>query len=127
MLPKQNVEELFLTFPNRFKHRFEEPDLTQRQWELDNSFDENLKSLIENEVYYYEGFDSYELFVRHWFYCSATAPFHETCFDLEEFRVILDKCKAGDILEIWSLTETPKYYMLNCPNQNGLFPKKGSH
>ena len=79
--PKQNVEELFLTFPNRFTHRFEEPDLSQRQWELDNSFDDNLKSFIENEVIYYDGFDSLELFVRHWLYCSATAPLHETCFD----------------------------------------------
>lgn len=124
MMPKQNTEELFSTFPNRFVHRFEESDLTQRQWEPDNSFDENLKSFIENEVIYYDdGFYCNELFVRYWFYCCALSE-RLSVNDLEEFKTILDRCKAGDILEIWSLTENPKHYILNCPNQNGLFPTK---
>lgn len=117
----------FNSIKNRFEHRFEETDLTQRQWELDTSFDETLKALIQNEYFYYDGFHCNELYIRHHFYCAATAPYDEVCGDCETFKNNIASCKAGDYLEIWSLTETPKYYILNCPNENGLFPKKGSY
>jgi hypothetical protein len=67
-----------------------------------------------------------DLYVRHHFYCAATALFDFPVTNFDEFHAMLKNAKAGDFFEVWTLSETPNYFVINCPNEQGMFPKKGS-
>ena len=111
----------------RFRHRFIEPDLTKNQWELDISIDDQMKE-IEKYITYSGEEPIFENFVySHRFYCAATAPFMHLGFEYEDLQKLLDSACAGDIIDIWMLTDNPKKFTLNCPNFDGLFPKKGAY
>jgi hypothetical protein len=110
---------------NRFKHRFDEPDLTKRNWVENTSIDEELKkleALFEGEIIVEE------LYIRHWLYCAASSPFDQATFEVQDLIKELDSASAGDIIQIWTLSDTqPEYIELRCPNQDGLFPTKGAY
>lgn len=110
---------------NRFKHRFNEPDLTHRNWVENTSIDEGLKileALIEGDILVEE------IYIRHWLYCAACSPSDETTFETDSLIKELDSASAGDIIEIWTLSrENPQYIELRCPNEDGLFPTKGAY
>ena len=110
---------------NRFDHRFNEPDLTHRNWVEDTAIDDRLatlEALIEGDILVEE------LFIRHWLYCAASSPYDRTTFETEDLVKELDSASAGDIIQIWTLSETqPQYIELRCPNQDGLFPTKGAY
>ena len=110
---------------NRFNHRFDEPDLTKRNWVENTSIDKGLKkleALIEGDIIVEE------LYIRHWLYCAASAPYDETTFEVQDLAKELDSASAGDIIQIWTLSEEdPEYIELRCPNQDGLFPTKGAY
>lgn len=126
------------TFQTRFEHRFNETDLTQRNWVEDLSIDSVFEELKKEFIHYKNtGKDDWfaDLLVRQHFYCSATAPYDMYVFEYSDLEEILNSVKAGDILEIWSLIDKPKYYRVNCPkyyrvncpNKDGLFPTKGAY
>ena len=110
---------------NRFNHRFNEPDLTQRNWVENTSIDEGLaklEALIEGNILLEE------LYIRHWLYCGGSSPCDRTTFETEDLVKELDSASAGDIIQIWKLVDTqPEYIELRCPNQDGLFPTKGAY
>lgn len=110
---------------NRFNHRFNEPDLTQRNWVENTSIDEGLaklEALIEGNILLEE------IYIRHWLYCAGSSPCDRTTFETEDLVKELDSASAGDIIQIWKLVDTqPEYIELKCPNQDGLFPTKGAY
>lgn len=114
-----------LKLKNRFDHRFNEPDLTHRNWVEDTSIDEGLaklEALIDGSIIVEE------LFIRHWLYCASSSPCDTTTFETEYLLKELDSASAGDIIQIWTLSDTqPEYIELKCPNQDGLFPTKGAY
>ena len=114
-----------LKLKNRFDHRFSEPDLTQRNWVENIDIDDELaklEALIEGDIIVEE------LYIRHWLYCAACSPLDETTFETEYLVKELDSASAGDIIQIWTLSDTqPQYIELRCPNQDGLFPTKGAY
>jgi len=110
---------------NRFEHRFNEPDLTQRNWVENTSIDEGLaklEALIVGDIIVEE------LYIRHWLYCASCSPCDRTTFNTEDLIKEFDSASAGDMIQIWTLTDTqPEYIELRCPNQDGLFPTKGAY
>jgi hypothetical protein len=108
-----------------FNHRFDEPDLTKRNWVENTSIDEELKkleSLFEGEIIVEE------LYIRHWLYCAASSPSDQVTFEIQDLVKELDSASAGDMIQIWTLSDTqPEYIELRCPNQDGLFPTKGAY
>lgn len=114
-----------MKFKNRFEHRFNEPDLTQRNWVEDTSIDEGLASLnalIDGTIIIEE------LYIRHWFYCASCSPCDLATFVTKDLVKVLDSASAGDMIQIWTLSDTqPEYIELKCPNQDGLFPTKGAY
>lgn len=110
---------------NRFDHRFNEPDLTHRNWVEDTTIDEalpKLEALIHSDII------EEELYIRHWLYCASCSPSDRTTFETEDLVKELDSASAGDIIQIWTLSDTqPQYIELKCPNQDGLFPTKGAY
>jgi hypothetical protein len=110
---------------NKFNHRFDEPDLTKRNWVENTSIDEELKkleALFEGEIIVEE------LYIRHWLYCAASSPSDQATFEVQDLIKELDSASAGDIIQIWTLSDTqPEYIELRCPNQDGLFPTKGAY
>jgi hypothetical protein len=109
---------------NRFNHRFNESDLSHRGWTLNTSIDgelAKLESMIEGEIIVEE------LFIRHWLYCASSAPIDTTTFELQDLIKELDSASAGDIIEVWTLSEAPEYIKLQCPNHDGLFPTRGAY
>jgi hypothetical protein len=110
---------------NRFNHRFNEPDLSKRNWVEDISIDEDLKKL---EALFEGTITVEELFIRHWLYCASCSPCDTTTFEIRELVKVLDSASAGDIIQIWTLSDTrPEYIELCCPNQDGLFPTRGAY
>jgi hypothetical protein len=109
---------------NRFNHRFNEPDLSHRGWTPNTSIDGELvklESMIEGDIIVEE------IYIRHWLYCAACSPCDNTTFEVQELLTELDSANAGDIIEIWTLSEDPEYIKLQCPNQDGLFPTRGAY
>lgn len=110
-----------------FKKRFDEPD-ENRQWQPDEScskfWDDFLK---ENEVADEYEFFADEVVVKHWFYCSACCPFTTIHSDKEDFMNEIVTARAGDIFEVWTLSDTPKYFMFKCPDERGYAPMKGAY
>jgi hypothetical protein len=112
---------------NRFNHRFNETDLSKRNWVENTSIDEALKKL---EALFEGTFIVEELFIRHWLYCASCSPCDTTTFEIQELVKVLDSASAGDIIQIWTLSDSdsdPEYIQLCCPNQDGLFPTKGAY
>jgi hypothetical protein len=61
-------------------------------------------------------------------YCAASSPSDQTTFEIQDLEKELDSASAGDIIQIWTLSDTqPEYIELRCPNQDGLFPTKGAY
>jgi hypothetical protein len=115
-------------FPVSFPHRFEEPDLSSRDWQPTSKINEQLQELWDNEfIHDIEGEHFCDLYVKHHMYCAACGAFDATVYDDKDLLKQLECVKAGDYIEIWSLTETPKYFSIKCPNKDGLFPNKGAY
>lgn len=115
-------------FITNFPHRFEEPDLTKRNWQPTSEIYFKFQELWEKEFNFVS--DDYidcNLLVVHCLYCAASTPIKEFVYELKDFTELLKTVRAGDYLEIWSLTKNPKYYSIKCPNENGLFPEKGAY
>jgi hypothetical protein len=114
-----------MNLKNRFNHRFAEPHLNKRNWVENTSIDEELKkleALIEGDIIVEE------LYIRHWLYCAGGSPSDQTTFEVQDLVKELDSASAGDIIQIWTLSDTqPEYIELRCPNQDGLFPTKGAY
>jgi hypothetical protein len=111
----------------RFHHLFTEPDLSIHQWEPNVSFDEEF-SRLKQYLSTVDDTDIFEdFFCKHWLYCAATAPIWTMGSEWEEFMALLGKANAGDIIEVWTLNEKPEYFCLKCPDENGLFPKRGAY
>jgi hypothetical protein len=112
----------------RFEHRFVETDLTQRQWEPDTSIDTVLAELEKYKTYYDAEYVLFEdVFYRNWLYCAGCAPPDGLIFEWGELEKLLDIQKAGNIIDLWVLNDDPKKFTINCPNLDGLFPKKGAY
>lgn len=118
----------------RFSHRFQETpeSLKTREWVLNTSIDDVIKELESKyRTIVTEKDKQYDLFedfmVKHWFYCSASAPTMNLGFEWQDLERKINTARAGDIIEIWILTEDPKYFKFKCPNQDGLFPNKGAY
>lgn len=67
------------------------------------------------------------LFIKNWFYKEASSPSEEVISEVSELQDILKQQKAGNILEIWVLSENPKYFIFTCPDENGMVPVRGSY
>jgi hypothetical protein len=110
---------------NRFNHRFNEADLSKRNWVENTSIDEALKKL---EALFEGTIIVEELLIRHWLYCASCSPCDTSTFEIQELVKVLDSASAGDIIQIWTLSDSdPEYIQLCCPNQDGLFPTKGAY
>jgi len=110
---------------NRFNHRFDEPDLTKRNWVEDISIDEGLAKL---EALIVEDILLKEIYIRHWLYCAGGCPSDQTTFEVQDLVKELDSASACDIIQTGTISDTqPEYIELRCPNQDGLFPTKGSY
>lgn len=121
-----------MNFQNRFKHGFEETEesMKRRNWVEDTSIDSVLKEIKEEFVSIdHNGKEELfcDLYLRHHFYCSATTPFDTVVYDGQEFNAHLATANAGDFIEVWSLTSEPKYFIIKCPNEDGLFPTGGAY
>lgn len=122
------IKKFLDSLPKRFGHRFEETEksLKNREWVKNTKIDKVLKQILDECIYY--DCELYcDLYLRHHFYCAATAPHSFEVWDFEKLKRALEGASAGDFIEVWSLTNDPKYYIINCPNKDGLFPKKGSY
>ena len=84
---------------------------------------------IEKYITWYDGTTPiFEDFCyKHYFYCMSTAPFMKFGYQYDDLQNLLNSACAGDIIEIWILNDNPKKFTLNCPNFDGLFPKKGAY
>lgn len=116
-----------LNLPTRFDRRWDEDNET-REWVPDNRFDEAMLKFIENEVIGGEGEPFIEQCVtKHCLYCCASTPSDKICYELDDLIKEFGSAKAGDYILVWSLTETPNHYVFPCPDNDGLFPRKGAY
>jgi hypothetical protein len=115
-----------LTFQSRFSETPE--SFIRREWGPDQSCSKFWESFLkENEVADSFEFFADEVVVKHWFYCGSSCPFTNIYSYKEDFMKEIQSGYAGDIFEIWTLSDSPKYYMFKCPDYDGNTPKKGSY
>ena len=113
-----------------FKHAFDETEESyeSRQWIVDDSckkfWDEFLKDKEISDNY---NIFADDLVIKHWYYCAACSPSIEIIYNKSMFIKEFQAARAGDIFEIWVLSENPKYYTFICPNEHGHAPQKGSY
>jgi hypothetical protein len=81
----------------RFNHRFNEPDLTKRNWVENASIDEGLAKL---EALIVEDILLKEIYIRHWLYCASCSPCDRTTFNTEDLIKEFDSASAGDMIQI---------------------------
>lgn len=115
--------ELQKHFPRRYGN-------DGREWVVNDSYSKfcaELSEYIVNEECEKYDFFPDDLYIKHWLYCCASSPMLSTISDREELHSALGSARAGDIFEIWVLSETPKYWMFKCPDENGLAPLKGAY
>lgn len=119
-------EQEYPKLKNRFERRYNNDN---REWIDDTSIDEILEEIKQIQLFYYDGWCLTDDWYVTWcFYCCGSAPLSKVVFEFHQFTDILDKCRAGDIIQIWILSEEePKYYRINCPDVDGLFPKNGAY
>lgn len=112
-----------LSFPKAFN----EPD-ESHAWEADDSCSKfwNLFLEEQKEVEQYD-FLADDVIVKHWFYCAACTPATEIISDKREFLIEIASARVGDIFEIWTLSDTPKYFVFKCPDERGYAPQKGAY
>jgi hypothetical protein len=115
-----------LTFPPRFQETAE--SFARREWSQDDSCSKFWKSFAEDN----RDADGYEFFadevvVKHWFYCASSCPATNIYSDKADFMQEILSGYAGDIFEIWILSDTPKYYMFKCPDRDGNTPGRGAY
>lgn len=109
----------------------------ERRWPNDNREwvpDESYKRFLEwyPEYIVKGGCEDYsflpdEFYVKHWLYCCSSSPICEIKYEKEELLAELEKAAAGDVFEVWVLSDNPKYFMFKCPDENGLVPLKGAY
>lgn len=115
-----------------FKHRYT-PDITQ-DWIEDTSFVKFWEVFV-NELSYNWGVGLYsdacdvlkvdlkhDLYVRHHFYRTACAPYSAEFDDIQEFFEELHSACVGDVFQIWTLSDSPQYFIFTCPNNNNNIP-----
>lgn len=118
--------EPILKFPSRFAETKE--SYIDREWAPDESCSKFWEAFLkENEVAADYEFLADDVVVKHWFYCSACCPFTYIYSDKEDFMKEISSGYAGDIFEIWTLSDNPKYYMFKCPDEQGCTPGRGAY
>ena len=115
-----------LTFPSRFAETTE--SFIRREWGPDQSCYKFWESFLkDNEVAADFPFFADELAVKHWFYCGSSCPDINIYSYKEDFMKEIQSGYAGDIFEIWILSDNPKYYTFKCPDADGNSPGRGSY
>ena len=123
-----------MQIPTSYPHRFEEEDLNDREWTPDSSIVETIEEFVQDQVLAFVNSGGKEVehlrddfVVKHHYYCAGTASLVDSGTEVEELEEIFAGARAGDIIEVWTLSQTPRYYEFRLPDENLLFPQKGSY
>ncbi len=111
-----------------FKRRFEEKE----GWVLDEeNFNEEINKL---KIKYKEILNKEDccafFLIKQYFYKSGTSPDFQFCYDWEDFEFLLEKDKffcAGDIIQVWIISDKNIVFDLKIPDENNLIPEKGAY
>ena len=95
-------------------------DNDTREWVHNNSLNCQYSSIFLDADFY---------IIKHWLYCCCCTPAFEIFFEKQDLEDYITKSvKAGDYLEIWSISgDKMKYIEGKVPDENGLIPLKGAY
>ena len=119
------VPSINLTFERKFEETTESEK--ERCWEYDNLNYMTCISKLRRHFYYYDGWHIPEIYYKLHSYCGGTCPITGIVDEITELLSIINGSTAGDIIELWTLTEKPEYLRLNLPDKQYKFPLKGSY